>query len=391
MACRRIVPLARWLIVLPLVACGSDDGGNGDATGTGSDGGASTTSAPDDGSDGGGPTTDGSSSTSSTGQSSGDDSSATSSDGGSSSTSATSGTSGTGDGGSTTSTTTTSGAACNDDGTCDPGEGVGDCPADCTPPDPPAWCDSQYFGCGDAPLGPGVHHDVCVQIEEGRWTSNPTYMVIQRQYSIAIPDAYDGSEAVPLYMWLHPSDVAGDPSLISMYTDALETPDAMASPNDTGAIWIAPISEDNWSGPDWSFAWQALRTVACIYNIDETRMYVGGFGSGGSTAILLGYKPTGDDGFGPDTLAGIAAHSMGNAPGTLTGIDPCSLSREVPTFLARGNALDINRGKVDAWETELLGCWDAANVTKFQYTGNRWLPETFGQQEWPWLSQFTFP
>jgi hypothetical protein len=303
------------------------------------------------------------------------------------------GTDGGGTGGGTDDGGSTGDGPCNNDGTCDPGETAENCPNDCPPAGELPWCDDVYWTCLGDPLGPGKHHNLCVQIEEGRWTSNPTYEIHEREYSIYLPSNYNGQAGLPLYVWLHHYDVANDPSLIEEYFDALDTPGANASPDDTGAIFMAPISPDNWALSEWSFVWQALQTVACLYQVDGNRIYLGGKGSGGSTTLVLGWKDSEwEYGFGVKYLAAIGAHSVGNEPGTLIDTDPCVQDRQVPTFLASGGPTDVNRGKVQAWLNVLEGCYEAENFTFYQYpSGSAWTPESFGLEEWPWLSQWVLP
>jgi hypothetical protein len=40
----------------------------------------------------------------------------------------------------------------------------------------------------------------------------------------------------------------------------------------------------------------------------------------------------------------------------------------------------------------LEGCYDAENFTFYQYpSGSAWTPQSFGLEEWPWLSQWVLP
>ncbi len=252
------------------------------------------------------------------------------------------------------------------------------------------FCATLKIECDAEPLGPGLHHDVCMTYEFGRYSTVGDGSISFRNYSIYIPDAYDGSTPFPLYVWFHGSDVGSNPDQITAYTDALDWPGVGASPNDLGAIWVAPISyPGNWSGSEWEFGWETLETVACIYNIDPARIYMGGFSSGGGAALVLGLIP----GFADTYVAAFGSYSTGNTPASLagSGLDPCALSRKVPIFLAAGSS-DVNRNIVKQWEQTLAGCYPPERFTYYEWDGgHNWSPQIYAGIEWPWLSGWTLP
>ncbi len=309
------------------------------------------------------------------------------------------GSSGTGSSGTTTTGTSTGSSSggptggveppdCNFDGTCDADETSPGCPADCPWPNQPAWCDLLQTGCGFFEQTPGVaHNNVCTEWVVAKYTSNPTVTVEQRAYAIRVPAQYDGTADTPVYLWLHGTSLADDATAVDAHIAMLDTAGATASPDDTNAIWVMPLSHDPWNGAEWSFAYQTLQNVACIYNSDPEKLYVAGYQAGGSAALRIGYDPQ----VGVPNIAAIAAWRVGNSINDIGGLffDPCTQARQVPTFLSASSNADTSRLTVQGWNTYLEGCYTSGRVTYQPFVGGvvpQWDPAHYGQIEWPWLA-----
>ncbi len=102
---------------------------------------------------------------------------------------------------------------------------------------------------------------------------------------VYVPPRYKPDAAVPLLVLLHG---AGNTSLSTAYAFPLA--------DEFGVLLLAPDSRDdrtwdgvlrNW-GPDVEFIAKALRQTSDRFNVDRTRVGVGGFSDGASYALSLG-------------------------------------------------------------------------------------------------------
>ena len=122
---------------------------------------------------------------------------------------------------------------------------------------------------------------------------------IERTYQVYVPKAYDGSEPWPVVYNLHEATapvlaymargntnvVADTGHFLVVYPQAL---DGFIGPlDDVGSIWQDGTLIGNSEADDLSFFDVMLDQVAMDYQVDESRVYTMGIGSGGAASVFL--------------------------------------------------------------------------------------------------------
>lgn len=140
--------------------------------------------------------------------------------------------------------------------------------------------------------------------------THPLGITSGRDGLIYIPSGYKPDQPAPLVLLLHGAggDARGGLSLLQAFAD--ESNLILVAPDSRGRTWDFIIDR---YGPDVSYIDKALAQTFSRYNVDATRLAVGGFSDGASYALSLGVT-------NGDLFTHIISFSPGfMAPGGLEG------------------------------------------------------------------------
>jgi phospholipase/carboxylesterase len=105
-----------------------------------------------------------------------------------------------------------------------------------------------------------------------------------RDGALYVPKGYKSDKATPLLVWLHGAGGSGNVSE-NMAALAEEFGFIVLAPDSREWTWDAILGQ---YGPDVDFLQRALRQTLSRYNLDRSRIWLGGFSDGASYSLSLG-------------------------------------------------------------------------------------------------------
>ena len=176
-------------------------------------------------------------------------------------------------------------------------------------------------GCGASQVEPGTY--VAEELTVGD---------AQKAWAMHVPDAHDGTNALPLWLDLHGVGGSGYGQILELKRNADEHGYVLAAPTEylgsAGWTWREedPVLDMSLSNPDIAFIVTLLDHLGADLCIDLARVYVAGYSGGGEGASVLGCVLE-------DRVAAVAPVAA-----MLDVGDACELDRPVPFMAVHGKA-----------------------------------------------------
>ena len=174
------------------------------------------------------------------------------------------------------------------------------------------------------------------QIEPGTYRSDQAEPLVvggaQKKWAMHVPEAHDGTSALPLWVQLHGVGGSGSSQVAQFRSSADEHGFVLAAPTEflgnAGWTWREEdlVLDTSLSNPDIAFINALLRHLEDDLCIDLARIYVAGYSGGGEGASVLGCVLE-------DRIAAVAP-----AAAMLDVGDACELDRPVPFLGVHGTA-----------------------------------------------------
>lgn len=183
----------------------------------------------------------------------------------------------------------------------------------------------------------------------GRVNKKITVNGIERDYTLHVPNGYQGTKALPLVIVLHDINGSGSafyqssgwpavcqrenvfavfPSALSYCTKELSGTSEKRIWN-TGDVALSPVCNGVNMADDIAFFNQLLERLFIDFNIDKRRIYIAGFGNGGQMSAKAGLEMGG-------RFAAISQYA-----GSFDGPGNWNSSRDVPVLFQAGNLDEI--------------------------------------------------
>lgn len=183
-----------------------------------------------------------------------------------------------------------------------------------------------------------------------------THAETERNFLLYQPANYDENKAYSLLLALHPASTTADQMAdMNGFESLADSNDVvMVFPNAIGARWNSSGSGDV---DDLGFLTALLDRIIAEYAIDESRIFVLGYSSGGLMTLKLRCELS-------DRLAGIISYA---APITFTMADNCLSANPVASFTIHGTADEVfpYNGQVTVSNGALSGTFSADQTIGF--------------------------